>query len=89
MITIGLQTNGTYIVRDYNGNSYANITRDDLAVEIGCNGNICAGSNAVALDSNKVVRVIALQTNGNFVVRDQSGNTYANIGSSDLAIIGQ
>jgi hypothetical protein len=82
---VALQFNGSLVVRDMYGNTYANINASDLAVEYGCYGSLCIGQTVIAVDSVKSVVIVALESSGLLVVRDDFGDTYANISSSDLA----
>src|SRR5579885_1885104 len=43
------------------------------------------GERVIAVDSTKEVTIIATQNDGSYVIRDQFGNVYTNIGYSDLA----
>jgi hypothetical protein len=76
--------NGEYTVQDGSGNNYADIAASDLAIESGCSGNFCVAEQVTALDSAKVVTIIALESSGEYVVQDVSGNIYTNIQGSDL-----
>ena len=83
---VAIQFNGSLVVRDMFGNTYANINAGDLAVEYGCYGSLCTGQAVIAVDSVKSVVIVALQSSGLLVVRDEFNNIYANISSSDLAV---
>ena len=82
---VGIEVDGTFVVRDANGNMYANIVRSDLAITNGSMNGFSTGQQVTALDSGKRVTIIAIETDGTFVVRDMFGNTYANIDRSDLS----
>jgi hypothetical protein len=82
---IAVQNSQTYVVRDEYGNVYANVDVTDLATEYGCSYSFCVQEQAIAVDSGKSVILMALQTNGDYVVGDQFGNRYANVPTSDLA----
>jgi hypothetical protein len=83
---VGLQTSGRFVVKDDYGNMYANVGLDDLGRENGCSAGICSGQSVIAVDSVKDMIVLAVDSAGNFSVRDNYGNVYSNIPRSDLAV---
>ncbi len=83
---VAVQSDGGFAVQDASGNVRAGIQANDLAVESGCNGNLCVGQQVITIDTTLSVTVIAVQSDGGFVVQDASGNVYSAIQASDLAV---
>jgi hypothetical protein len=77
--------NGRFIVRDQYGYTYTNIDRYNLAVMYGSSQGLYVGQQVTALDSGKRVTIVAIQLNGNFVVRDVYGYTYTNVSRYNLS----
>ena len=79
--------NNRYVIR-FSFGTGGGWGRNDLSITRGCNGDICVGSRVFVTSRSAFAKVVALSTNGTFVLYFESGiGTGAGWSRSDISLV--